>query len=72
VDKEEVVSNADIRIFSVKNLAFFKVICCVRTEKGEEGLSQRGDYADGGIKFLYFSVDVFYGRPLSTVLLFHP
>jgi len=56
-------------IFGAKYLRIFRNLWCVRTDKGR-GFSKCGHFEDKGkgINFSRFCADVFYGRPLISIL----
>jgi len=57
-------SDADVRTFWCKKFGIFRNLWCVRTDKGVEPVRtfcRQG----GGVNFLRFCADVFYGRPLK-------
>jgi len=65
-------SDVDVRKFWCKNYRIFRNLSCVRTNKGEEGLSQFGHFTDmgeGEVNFSRFWADVVYGRPLMLLVV---
>jgi len=47
-------------LFVQKTFRIFRNLWCVRTDKGEGGLSRSGHFADLGFNFSLFCADVFY------------
>jgi len=72
-DKGERFFRCGCSHFLMQKIRFFRNLWCVRTEKGGEGLSKCGHFADKrarGVNFSQICADVFYGLPL-IVLYWH-
>jgi len=65
-------SDADVRTFWCKKLRIFQNLWCVRTDSARKVEQLRTFCGQRGrrVKFSRFRADIFYGRPLTGLLLY--